>query len=1611
MLRSICVFSFVFLVMPFLYAEGTRQLAPNGSIVINGTPTTDIAALHINADAYNNFASYTNSDPSSRLYINIQDPTSECIYLGFSYGHLNANAGNPPAINFQYRIVDPNGNVVFGPISVNETSAEITSWQEAFNGPSALFGAGGYNATSVSSADLTSSGNTSAGNYYIEFLREGTESSFLIDFWDITVASCAATPTEKPGRVWSYNWALFAINDFGFPTRPFNGAFYVCAPDPGDASSAFISKIDFNASGFRPAAFNIAFNQFGAMNTGNIEVDRRSVEDQNSTTSQYEIFLQDPVDLCRTAEQGEIEIIGISRCSGADYCIKLIASKEGQVELLLDFDGNDNLYTPGTTDVLVTQTISSDEIDAPICIDWDGLDGLGNPLSETMSTTIPITISFAQGIYHFPIYDAEFLTDGFTVSAVRPSGPAPLLYYDDSNITTNSGSSEPKVQLNGCALPCHRWTNYTTGDAVGFGNLNTINSWWFSQQIVESEVVNLPAAVVCKLIAPDTICLPGTDTLRFSGDVMPMGADAPTIVSYEWSGPGIAGPATGETVIINDMGNYTCTVSWLTNLNDTCTSSCSIFVPGAECCAPSLTCLASPVPVPCDSILPPPASSVDDLINAGLLSVVDAECANFQLFSDVTVEQSGCSGDPQITTYSYEIWNDVNANGIIDGAEIASFCDQQFISVDTTAPTIEFTGGMSGMQHGDTLFIQCAANDPDWEIPMPSVDDVLVYDACGALTVEIQDVIEESNDCAADGFITKFTCSWFVKDDCDNTTELTIYMFLVDETPPVITQTAPDLTITCVDEIPAPQSEATDECNCAHLTINVDTLYYQCASDYALQRTYSWEDHCGNRSTSTQRITIANTASITLDIPDEIASDIDVDCENGTLPMWIAELDAQSIRATSPCGVLHTSYEINQLDGGNCSGGYASRWECIWTVGDDCGQSVTHRIEVTVVDRTPPTIVSFPDNICSDFFDPYAIEVTDNCAIDDIIYSTEILQTTCQGNPQIKHIWEVFDYCGNRTYGELIATQGDTTSPVVITYPPYQNVTSGDKITLDCTTDITLESIKGIISFNDKCDEITVDFSLETLEEMGCTPPHLGQYQATWFATDACGNYTEFQLIIEKSALDLASILPDNIIEGSCGDQLSFELPSSCLSDIVLLDDAVSISCSGAASYQVYQLSDHCGNTLIDTVHYYLVDNEPPVFDEMPDVLCVSDELPTPLAWDACENRYVDVYSVYSDIEECGLFLQMVTFIASDNCDNEARHDIIIVPEISELDLDLYYEGEKIIDGSSNEDRHQLTMDCTSRLDASLLSVEPKCDFISYYTAQNIIHEVCTNDDSTANIIYSIPISIGNCLIKTFYIDVFLTDDIAPFFINPPEDITLSCVDSLPKFDLEVFDHCSEATVEETIVSQSFDSYEVFNIRYTATDNCGNERSHEHDVTIFEAPDCSIEVPDNIICYQTATLTGSSMSGVSPYTFEWKIEQGNCELIGHTTGDGSMIDVRLFSGSATITLTVTDALGCSTTCTEIITCIPKQPTLAKSGGIAHTAIAAYPNPAFDEVHLESEKTITSIILTDIVGRSQVIEHVASRHKDLSLTDFSTGLIIVEVTTEDGSKQRLKLVKL
>ncbi|MFG4005283.1 hypothetical protein ACGI8V_24205, partial [Flavobacterium aquidurense] len=498
--------------------EGTKQTTPD---------ITHRASLCINHDEFGNFGKYGSTD-IQRLYIRIQNPNSEKVYLGFSKARRTAPDNSNSEVDSKFRILKPDGTVAYtnnlttGTSNITGTEAQRLS--RAQNGPN---GVDGITTTGYAPIVFDPTGMP-AGDYWIEFESNNSSySTIFYNYYDITVAN-NSTKKSIPGRLYSKRWAL-AMDD---EDTDFNGAFFVFAPDNGSTTGAvtqngFVNKINFNGAGFRPWYFNVAFNNTGPGNTGNTANDQKSVwnaTDATKMSPKYEVFLSDPdINIWKNGTyNGNIQINGITNCGIGESNINISVFKSGTIEILLDFNNGDGIYTPGTKDVLTTQSVSgSGNPPYAVSVPWNGKDGLGNVIAQ--GTTIPIVVSFGQAAFHFPMYDIEENQYGFSCTTVRPAAPAGYVlkfYWDDSNITYTGGTNGVKVNLTGCTpsnVPpsgCHTWNGFSSNNnsSPQYGNKNTINSWWYANRDFVTSNITLPPFYTIAL-GPTTnvTCFGGND--------------------------------------------------------------------------------------------------------------------------------------------------------------------------------------------------------------------------------------------------------------------------------------------------------------------------------------------------------------------------------------------------------------------------------------------------------------------------------------------------------------------------------------------------------------------------------------------------------------------------------------------------------------------------------------------------------------------------------------------------------------------------------------------------------------------------------------------------------------------------------------------------------------------------------------------------------------------------------------------------------------------------------------------------------------------------------------------------------------------------------------------
>lgn len=413
-----------FLAFQMVFSEGSKQLAPNGEIC-------RLRASRAN-DNYGNFATLE-APEYARLQFSILNIT-ERVYFGFK----------APTTAITYNIKDSLGIVkATGTLpTTNLSNGYINTWAEANLGPNTI-AIGGYPPLTFNPPF--------PGKFYIEFLFTGANTREF-DLFDITVAT--ATNVAINGRVWSKKWNL---------TTGSFGNLYKCKMYPY-SNDRIVTEIDFN--GIAPYTYTVSCNPKGCDPLQPFLLSRRS-RTGSAVYAEYPIFLNNPdVGMFPTGVIGSVDSIHTQNECDGNLDFLVYVNKSGTVDIMLDINP-----LPGfqPEDISLNDSVYSGIANI---INWNGLNGLGVPVPN--GTTISIIVSYVNGLTNLPMYDVEndvaFGVDykGLKISLIRPSGPKPLVYWDDAQV----GGT---VNLTGCnlAIGCHSWGN-------SVGNNNTINTWWYS---------------------------------------------------------------------------------------------------------------------------------------------------------------------------------------------------------------------------------------------------------------------------------------------------------------------------------------------------------------------------------------------------------------------------------------------------------------------------------------------------------------------------------------------------------------------------------------------------------------------------------------------------------------------------------------------------------------------------------------------------------------------------------------------------------------------------------------------------------------------------------------------------------------------------------------------------------------------------------------------------------------------------------------------------------------------------------------------------------------------------------------------------------------------------
>jgi len=593
-----------------------------------------------------------------RLYFEVQD-AAELVYIG-----LNADNFQSASENVVYQIRYLDGTIVQPEMIITTVIGEvghIDNIDQARDGPQQLGAPTGYNAHIFDPQD--------SGTYYIEFDLVNGSGVQIVDDWqielfDVTIAD-SVTNVVETGRLHSMGWQFYDGFESG-DWKVNSSTFYVYSQD------SIITSVEFEDMEGR--AWIMFCNDRGCRKTGSFVEDRKSLDDQQAYVPKYPIFLNEPdYDIFPPASTtGQIipPITMDTYCDSGNVVFHVTVDKAAFVQIVLDFE-----------DPYVDRDLTSSVVVGENLFYWDGLDGNGTPVPN--GTNITFSVGYINGLTHLPLYDIELNVNGFRILLMNPTGPTPLVYWDDSNI---GGGTQNFL---GClSVPpepgCHPWSNQS------YGNENTINTWWYSASTTTSPVtvqhIRGADTLVFDQASPQVLCA-GVESAYFSV------APGLNTEEYHFNYTG-----TGATIVQDFLTDNFVTINFAP---DATSGDLEVWGTNSNCPAPGpvtrIQIIIDPIPVPEISVLPNDTVCINDTVYFS-----GSDTVGLNIVSWYWDFGNGDSSNSQDTSYVYtSVMADTVKLIVISDAGCTDTAEMLIWVVD---PSIDFTHTPNETCVGDTVF-------------------------------------------------------------------------------------------------------------------------------------------------------------------------------------------------------------------------------------------------------------------------------------------------------------------------------------------------------------------------------------------------------------------------------------------------------------------------------------------------------------------------------------------------------------------------------------------------------------------------------------------------------------------------------------------------------------------------------------------------------------------------------------------------------------------------------------------------------------------------------------------------------------------------------------------
>ena len=734
------------------------------------------------------------------------------------------------------------------------------------------------------------------------------------------------------------------------------------------------------------------------------------------------------------------------------------------------------------------------------------------------------------------------------------------------------------------------------------------------------------------------------------------------------------------------------------------------------------------------------------------------------------------------------------------------------------------------------------------------------------------------------------TVTWTVTDGSGNTATATQTVTVSDNQNPTITAPAnvsvnTDPGLCSASGVALGTPLTADNCSVASVVSNALVSYPTGTTTV----TWTVTDGSGNTATSTQTVTVTDNEN-----PSALCQGVTIQLNaTGNTSVTAAQVDNGS---TDNCGIATMTLSQSTFTCANVGAN-----PIVMTVTDVNGNSSTCLSVITVQDLIAPTVVCQNITVLLDALGVATITPaqinngsTDNCAIANLSLS----QTTfgCFDSGANNVTLTVTDVNGNSATCVAVVTVQDNVAPGFSTVPSNITQTAVDGL---CGRVITY----AIPTFFDACGAVLSQTDGSGLTSGAIFP--VGVTTQTYSLTDASGNSisASFTITITDDELPVITNCPANVTSTAsatgCGTVVTWVEPvasDNCPAVAVVSTHAPGSFFPTGATTVTYTATDAAGNTSTCSFTVTVNDNLPPIAPTLATATdACSITVTAPTANDNCSGTVTGTTTAPLTYNAQGTYTITWTFTDGNGNSSTATQSVVV------LDT----SAPTIVAPSTVN----ATANAACNATGIVLGTPTTADNCSVASVTN--NAPATFPLGTTLVIWTVSDAAGNS--STAAQSVTITDNTVPT-ISAPGALTVQANVSCASFNVNLgtpitADNCGVASVSNN--SPAVFPLGATTVTWTVTDNSGNTATATQTVTVVDQGAPSLIAPANI------TIPAGATCSVTPTNIGNAFTADNCTA-GTVTNDAP---TTFPIGTTTVTWTVTDGAGNTSTATQTVTVI------------------------------------------------------------------------------------------